>query len=115
MRLFIQIRDGQPYEHPIMDWNMRDAFPEVDFDNLPDGFSNFIRVTEPDIEYGEYEVPYLSHYDWDGDIVRDVWVARPMTDEERNALDAKKHLQALQQEREETLSLNLSGTAPNVA
>ena len=44
MRLFIQIKDGQPHEHPIMDWNMRAAFPDIDLDHLPDGFAQFIRV-----------------------------------------------------------------------
>ena len=30
MRLFIQIRDGQPFEHPIIEDNFREAFPDID-------------------------------------------------------------------------------------
>lgn len=115
MRLFIQIRDGQPYQHPIADWNMNAAFPDIDFDNLPPQFANFIRVTEPDIPVGEYEVPYVSHYDWVDGYVKDIWAVRPMTEEERNAYDAIKYLQAFQQEIDASLSLDASGTAPNVA
>lgn len=115
MRLFIQIKDGQPHEHPIMDWNMRDAFPNVDLDNLPEGFANFVRVTEPDVTFGEYEVPYLSHYDWVGNVVKDIWAVRPMTQEEKDAVDAIKHLAELARQAEESLSLESSGSAPNVA
>lgn len=114
MKLFIQIKDGQPYEHPIMDWNMRDAFPDVDFDNLPEGFANFIRVNEPDVPFGEYEVPYLSHYAWVGDVVKDIWAVRPMTDEERSAVDAMKYIAEMEKQKEAMLSLDSSGSAPNV-
>ena len=94
---------------------MRDAFPDIDLDNLPEGFANFIRVSEPDIEYGEYEIPYLSHYDWNGNVVKDVWLKKPMTQEQINAIEAQKHL--LQQQRDDAAltSTDLSGSVPNVA
>lgn len=115
MRLFIQIKDGQPHEHPIMDWNMRDAFPDVDLDNLPENFANFIRVNEPDVPFGEYEVPYLSHYDWDGSNVKDMWSVRQMTQEEIDAVNAMKHLLEIARQKEESLSIDSSGSVPDVA
>ena len=41
MELFIQIRNGQPFEHPIFGDNFRQAFPDVDVDNLPPEFARF--------------------------------------------------------------------------
>ena len=53
--LFIQLRDGQPFEHPIFYENFRQAFPAIDPENLPtDRFAKFIRVAPP--ELGIYEV-----------------------------------------------------------
>jgi len=86
MTFYIQIKDGQPFQHPYYDWNMKDAFPEVDLNNLPDYLAEFIRVPEPNIEVGMYEVPEVT-YQWVGNVVSDVWVARPMTDEERAQKD----------------------------
>ena len=81
MRLFIQIRDGQPYEHPIMFDNFVQAFPDVDINNLPPEFANFERVREPR-ECGPLQVEELS-YQWVGDIVKDVWTVRDLVGEER--------------------------------
>lgn len=80
MKLFIQIRDGRPYEHPIMEDNFRQAFPDVDVNNLPSEFARFERIAPPIANI--FEVVVDSHYEWDGDIVKDVWVTRPMTEEE---------------------------------
>lgn len=90
-----------------MDWNMKDAFPDVDLDNLPPEFAEFIRVSEPDIDVGEFEVPYLSHYDWVGNKVKDIWVTRAMTQEERNAIDAAAH-------NNQISSINSNGSVPDV-
>jgi hypothetical protein len=83
MELFIRIVDGQPFEHPIMGDNFRQAFPHIDVNNLPAEFAKFERV----------ECPYLATtfqvdevvYQWDNGIVKDVWLVREMTDEERAA------------------------------
>lgn len=112
MRLFIQIRDGQPYEHPIMDWNFADAFPDIDMDNLPPEFAEFVRIPEPNIEVGIYEVAIVTHYAWDGSIVKDVWGTRPMTDEERAEKD---QLLAIIAATELAMArLQANGTAPDV-
>lgn len=81
MELFIQIRNGQPYEHPIFGDNFRQAFPHIDTDNLPPDFARFERVSAP--IPNTYEVVEGPTYQWVDSIVKDVWLVRPMTDAER--------------------------------
>lgn len=93
LELYIQIRDGQPYEHPIFADNFRAAFPEVDPENLPlDQFAKFIRVRIPR-EPETYEVAERT-YQWVDGVVKDVWTFRPMTDEEREAKQDQMVLEA---------------------
>lgn len=87
LQLYIQIRDGQPHEHPIFADNFCAAFPDVDTENLPDTFAKFIRVDQPAI--GTYEVYEGVTYQWVDDVVKDVHSVRAMTDEERAAKDAE--------------------------
>jgi len=86
LELYIQIRDGQPFEHPIFADNFREAFPDVDMENLPDTFAKFIRVEAPVPD--TYEVYEGVAYQWFDGVVKDVHSIRPMTDEERAAKDA---------------------------
>lgn len=84
LELYIQIRDGQPHEHPIFADNFKQAFPDVDVENLPaDRFAKFIRVDQPEI--GGYEVYEGVTYEWVDGVVKDVHHVRPMTDEESAA------------------------------
>jgi hypothetical protein len=78
--LFIQIRDGMPYQHPIFGDNLRAAFPGIDTDNLPEGFARFIR-REAEVSAGPYEV-LVEEYVWNGAVVEDNWHIRPMTEQE---------------------------------
>lgn len=87
LQLYIQIRDGQPHEHPIFADNFREAFPNVDTDNLPDTFAKFIRVDAPVPD--TYEVYEGVTYQWVDGVVKDVHSVRPMTDEERAAKTAE--------------------------
>ena len=87
LELYIQIRDGQPHEHPIFADNFKMAFPYVDTQNLPDTFAKFIRVAAP--TPGIYEVYEGVTYQWVDGVVKDVHSVRPMTDEERAAKDAE--------------------------
>lgn len=82
-KLFIQIRDGAPYEHPIFESNFREAFPHVDLNNLPSEFAVFERVPQPTIN--DYEVLEGVTYEWVDGVVKDVWHVRSMTDEEKTA------------------------------
>lgn len=95
MELFIRIVDGQPFEHPIFGDNFRQAFPDVDVDNLPPEFARFERVENPS-SVGTFEIAEVS-YQWVDGIVKDVWVVRPMTDEEET-----------QKRSELTISINSS-------
>lgn len=81
MRLFIQIRDGQPFEHPILDENMREAFPHIDQNNLPETFAEFIRVAPPVTD--RFEVYEGVTYEKVGSVYTDVHHVRPMTEEEK--------------------------------
>jgi hypothetical protein len=104
MNLFIQIRDGKPHEHPIADWNLYDAFPNIDPNNLPPEFARFERLA-CNIEIGTYEMPVCT-YQWVGNVVKDVWSTRLMTDEERAQKDAELAVQ--------TINLNNNGSVPDV-
>lgn len=83
MELYIQIKNGQPFEHPILGDNFRQAFPNVDTNNLPEWAARFERVETPLI--GVYEVYEGVTYEWDGKIVKDVHHVRQMTDSEKTA------------------------------
>ena len=102
MQLYIQIVDGQPFEHPIFEDNFCQAFPNIDLQQLPPEFAKFERK-EP--TPGEFEMPDYVEYRWDNGVVKDFWIYRPMTEDEK--------------ELTIRLSLNnqkdqLSGNEPNV-
>lgn len=81
MRLFIRLKNGQPFEHPLFEDNLRMAFPDVDPDNPGPNFAPFIRVLAPAI--GPYDNPPVVSYQWVGDTVQDVWHIEPMSAEDK--------------------------------
>lgn len=81
MELFIQIRDGQPFEHPIFGDNFRQAFPLIDVNNLPPDFARFERIECPN-SATTFQVNEVT-YQWVDGVVKDVWSVREMNDEER--------------------------------
>jgi hypothetical protein len=83
MELYIRIKDGLPFEHPILGDNFRQAFPSIDTDNLPPEFARFIRIEHPAL--GVYEVYVDTTYEQVGDYYVDVHNVRPMTAEEKAA------------------------------
>lgn len=83
MELFIQIKDGQPFEHPILGDNFRQAFPDIDTNNLPSNFSRFERIPQPKL--GVYDVYEGVTYEFFDGIVKDVHHVRQMTSEEKLA------------------------------
>lgn len=85
MELYIRIKDGQPFEHPILGDNFRQAFPNVDTNNLPPEFARFERVERP--ELGVYEVIVTEEptYELADGVCKNVWHKRDMTAEERAA------------------------------
>lgn len=81
MELFIQIIDGQPFEHPILGDNFRQAFPDIDTTNLPPEFARFERIEQPII--GVYQVYEGVTYEWIDGIVKDVHHVYNLTDAEK--------------------------------
>lgn len=80
MELFIRIKDGQPFEHPIFGDNFRQAFPDVDTNNLPAEFARFVRVQAPVV--GAYEKSRSASYQLVNGAYTDVFSIEQMTAEE---------------------------------
>ena len=80
MELFIRIKDGQPFEHPIFGDNFRQAFPDVDVNNLPAEFARFVRVAAPVL--GPYEKNQTVSYQLIDGFYTDVFSVEQMTAEE---------------------------------
>ena len=87
MELYIRIKNGQPFEHPILGDNFHQAFPDVDVNNLPSNFARFNRIPEPVL--GVYEVCEGCTYEWDNGVVTDVHHVRAMTEEEKTTKQNK--------------------------
>jgi hypothetical protein len=83
MRLFIRLQNGVPFEHPILEDNFRQAFPDVDLNNLPDWVEPFQRVESPSV--GRYEINEGVIYEKIDGVFTDVWRIRQMTDTEKQA------------------------------
>lgn len=82
MILYIRIRDGQPFEHPLTVETMELAFPQVDLNNLPADFMPFERSEKRVTEI--YEVYEGASYVIDGSVVKEVHNFRPMTLQEKD-------------------------------
>lgn len=84
MNLYIRIKDGVPYNHPILESNFKQAFPSVDMDALPPEFAKFTRVPKPTPDEGKQIVSAECRYEWVGNEVHDVWyiVQEDITTEE---------------------------------
>lgn len=83
MELYIRIKDGRPFEHPILEDNFRLAFPNIDVNNLPEEFAKFERIPKPDI--GVYQIYEGLTYEFDGSVVKDYHHIRDMNEEEKTA------------------------------
>lgn len=81
MELFIRVKDGKPFEHPIFKDNFCAAFPDVDLQNLPSEFARFERLPPPSI--GVYEVYEGVTYEAFDGVYKDVHHVRPMTPQEK--------------------------------
>lgn len=81
MNLYLQIKDGQPYQHPVPDWNLQMFIPDMDVDVPPKGFVKFVRVPIPQL--GPFEVYEGTTYEPVDDYYTDVHHIRDMTEEER--------------------------------
>jgi hypothetical protein len=80
MNLYIRIKDGQPFEHPIFEDNLCQAFPDIDVNNLPVEFAKFVRVSPPTL--GVYEKNQTVSYQLIDGIYTDVFSCEQMTPQE---------------------------------
>ena len=79
MELFIRIKNGQPFEHPILGENFRQVFPHIDTNNLPPEFARFERVEPPTLGVYEIMSPEEPVYELVDGVYKDVWYKRDMT------------------------------------
>lgn len=94
MDLFIKIDENDvPQEHPVLKENLKQAFPNLDFDSdtPPSGWAKFQRVDMPNIGvYQKFdasigtEIKGLEYKIIDG-VVTDVWHILDLTDDEKTA------------------------------
>ena len=87
MRLFIRLNDGVPFEHPIMEDNFRQAFPDIDLDNLPPEFAEFKRKPIPML--GIYEKNLSVSYELVDGYYTDVFSWDQMTETEKLEVDQR--------------------------
>ena len=80
MNLYIRINQNKPVDHPIVEDNFIQAFPEIDISNLPNNFARFERIDIPEV--GVYQIYEGVVYDWEDGVVKDVHKIRDMTQEE---------------------------------
>lgn len=81
MELFIRIKDGQPFEHPILKDNFCQAFPNIDLNNLPSEFARFERIAPPELR--PYELYEGVTYEKIGEVYKDVHHVREMSVQEK--------------------------------
>lgn len=80
MDLVIQIKNGEPFEHPIILENLQQVYPDITLQNLPDNFAEFNRTQVPTL--GVYQVYIGCNYVWNGTYVTEQHNLRDMTQEE---------------------------------
>ena len=90
-RLFIRVDNGKAVNHPITESNFDLAFPDIDKDNLPEGFMEFERVEEP--EFGPYRKNIRVEYEIVDGTMKDVWYSDEMTITEKTALQNERKAQ----------------------
>ena len=90
MNLYIRLQDGTPVDHPILEDNFKQAFPDIDTENLPPTFGKFVRVSRP-ANIGPYEEYMGVEYVKNGDVYTDSHILRQFTDEEKAAKQQEAH------------------------
>lgn len=86
MNLYIQIQDGKPWQHPLLEDNVLQAWPEIDLNNLPANLARFRRHQQPVssvLPVGNFQVPVCSYELANDGVYEDTWTVREMDDDER--------------------------------
>jgi hypothetical protein len=77
MKLYIEIENGQPKNHPALEENLIDVFKTI-----PEHWVPFERITKPVLNVYEVWVTTEPTYELVDGVYKDVWHTRSMTDEE---------------------------------
>jgi hypothetical protein len=86
LELFIRVDEsGNAVEHPIFGDNFRQAFPNIDVNNLPSNFARFVRVARPTLDVYEVLDSNEPTYQLVDGVFTDVWSLRAMTPSEKTA------------------------------
>ena len=75
-----------PHEHPIIESNFKQAFPDIDVGNLPPEYCPFVRVAAPAL--GVYQKNQTVSYglvEGTAGTYTDIWACEDMTAEEITA------------------------------
>lgn len=91
MNLYIQIENGQPINHPALEENLLQAFP----DGIPSNWEPFVRAAPPVLgDYETFDDPDVTYEKING-VWTDVHQVREMSAEEKAALDQTQKLQKI--------------------
>lgn len=80
MNLYIRIKNGEPFEHPITESNLKAIYKDINLNDLPEYVLPFIKNDPPAIDV--YEVRNVSYIISNNTVV-ETWTVRPMTQEEK--------------------------------
>jgi len=86
MNLYIQMQDGQPWQHPLLEDNVLQAWPGIDLNNLPANLARFRRYQQPGpdvMPVGNFQVPICTYELASDGVYEDTWTVREMDEDEK--------------------------------
>lgn len=81
MKLIIEVTDGWPYGEPWVFENAKEIYPDLDYDNLPNGWKKFFRDEFPSAE--PFKVYSHSEKIRENDYIREIHHLRNLTEQEK--------------------------------
>lgn len=84
MKLYIELKNGEPINHPMLQSNIEMIYPVMNLDNLPETLCEFVRVDKPTPKWDEVvEGPEYKMIDG---ICYDVWTVNKISDEKKQQM-----------------------------
>jgi hypothetical protein len=80
------MQNGQPWQHPLLEDNVLQAWPGIDLNNLPDNLARFRRLQQPSADVlpvGNFQVAVCTYELASDGIYEDTWSVREMDDDEK--------------------------------
>jgi hypothetical protein len=84
MEYIIQLKNGQPFEHPILIQNFLKAFPNIDINDLGVNFVEFVKIQPLE---NKYQIAENAGYGWVDGKIHQLWNYKEMSDEEKIQFD----------------------------